>query len=88
MLRGCDLIISQQWPTKLGTVFHDLESDRQMQIASKRLSHLPIIDPYKISAARESLENMRPLCEAEVEIKVHGQLLNVVFGLEQSSIEG
>jgi hypothetical protein len=88
MFRGCRLIMEQQWVRDLGSVFHDLDLDRQVEIASSKFSPIPIIDENSIEAAKKSFERLRPLCENDVEEKVFRQLLKVVNALEDSSFEG
>jgi hypothetical protein len=88
MFRGCRLIIEQQWRRNLGSAFHDLDLDRQVEIASLKFSPFPIIEEDSIVAAKKSFERLRPLCENGVEKKVLGHLETVVNALEDSSIEG
>jgi hypothetical protein len=88
MFRGCRLIIEQQWRRNLGSAFHDLDVDRQVEIASLKFGPFPIIDESSIEAAKKSFERLTPLCENSVEKKVLGRLETVVNALEDSSIEG
>jgi hypothetical protein len=88
MFRGCRLIIEQQWRRNLGSAFHDLDIDRQVEIASSKFGPLPKIDESSVEAAKNSFERLRPLCEKGVEKKVLGHLEAVVNALEDSSIEG
>jgi hypothetical protein len=88
MFRGCRLIIEQQWRRNLGSAFHDLDLDRQAEIATLKFSPVPIIDESAIEAAKKSFERLRPLCEKGVEKKVLGHLEMIVNALEDSSIGG
>jgi hypothetical protein len=88
MLRGCRLIIEQQWSRNLGSAFHDLDLDRQVEIASLKFSPVPIIDESAIEAAKKSFERLRPFCEKGVGKKVLGHLEMAVNAMKDSSICG
>jgi len=88
MLRGCNLVMAQNWPEKFGTAFRLLGSDCQLEVAAARMSCLPTIESRLIDPAKASLEQLKPLCENVVEIKVLQHLLSVVYALEVSSREG
>jgi hypothetical protein len=87
-LRGCNLVIAQNWSEKLGTVFRSLDQHGQLEVASERLRCVPTIDERLVEAAKESLERLTPLCKDVAETKVLGFLLDVVYACQYSSREG
>lgn len=88
MLRGCHVVMAQQWPQRLGTAFQRLEMYCQLHHSSQKLSALPVLDESKYMPAIESLEQLAPLCISAMEKKVHGYLLDVVLSLKVSSRQG
>jgi hypothetical protein len=88
MFRGCHIVISQQWPNRLGSQFQRLDSHCQLHMASSKISVLPVIDSTFVKPAEESLHRLEPLCKDGLEKTVHGLLLDVVQALLVSSREG
>jgi hypothetical protein len=88
MFRGCHIVIAQQWPERLGSVFRRLDVDCQLHMASSKLIALPIIDSRLVAPARESLEALRLFCQGMLEKGVLEQLIDIVRALETSSREG
>lgn len=88
MFRGCHIVIAQQWPERFGSVFRRLDTDCQLHIASSKLISLPVIDSRYSGPAKESLEQLKQLCQGTLEISVVRQLLDIVLALETSSRDG
>ena len=88
MLRGARLIQAQQWPKKLGTVFHSLDPDDQLKIACSRLKASCVFNIESIEEARASLMQIWPLCTTNTHRMVLQAELDVVHALDVSSQEG
>ncbi|KAH6721468.1 hypothetical protein BKA61DRAFT_590793 [Leptodontidium sp. MPI-SDFR-AT-0119] len=88
MIRGCQMILDQQWPNQLGTAFQHLDQESQLQIVSSKVRFLPDIDPESIVLGTRSLEALGPLCQQPLERKVLRYLLDIVKSLAHSSRDG
>ena len=88
MLRGCALIIAQNWSKKLGSVFKDVDMEGQTRVILSRLDNLPAIDSKLVSVAKASLEQLRPLCQNKAEEVALQSLLNAVYSLDLSARDG
>jgi hypothetical protein len=88
MLRGAQLIMAQQWPKKLGTVFQSLDSHEQLQVACSRLKVPRVIDTELIEEAKGSLMQIWPLCTTDAHRMVLQAALDVIHALNISSQKG
>ena len=88
LLHGCQVVMAQHWPERLGSAFNALDSDCQLQLASSKLSCLPTVASQFIEPAKLSVEKVSLLCESVLENKIQGQLLGNLAALEVSSREG
>lgn len=80
--------MAQHWPERLGSAFHSLDSDCQLQITSSKLSCLPTVASHFVEPAKSSVEQLGPLCESTLGKRIQGQLLDTVVALNVSSREG
>lgn len=88
LLRGCHVILAQQWPQRLGTAFHRVESYCQLHEISERTNVIPVLHPSRYNPAIESFDQLRPLCTDGVEKKVFDSLYDVVQSLAMSPRQG
>jgi hypothetical protein len=53
LLRGCHVILARQWPQRLGTAFHRVESYCQLHEISERTNVIPVLHPSRYNPAIE-----------------------------------
>ena len=88
MLRGCTLIIGQDWRARLGTAFQRCTDGAQAEIIHPRLETLPLIAQDLVVEARESFENLSVLEMGETERHVFEYMSEMVKLLSISSLQG
>lgn len=88
MLRGCNLIVSQNWREKFGTCWKRLSDEGQDEIILPILEKVPLIRGELVEEAWESIERARGLEMEGVEEEVFRLLSEMVRLLSVSSLEG
>jgi hypothetical protein len=88
MLRGCNLIVSQNWRERFGTSFQRLSDEGQDEIILPVLKKEPLLRADLVREAWESVEVMRDLKIEGVEEEVFRLLSEMVRLLSISSLEG
>ncbi|KIM93617.1 hypothetical protein OIDMADRAFT_173188 [Oidiodendron maius Zn] len=87
-VRGCVLIPLQMTSKDLKLLFQNLLSDEGIEKTRPYLQDLQAVDLKSMDAAYASLEGLRPLCEREVEKRMHERLLDLVRCFYLSSCDG
>lgn len=88
MLRGVNLLISQDWSSKYGSVFKALNRDSQVAIADERLCSVPSLNKKAAVTGRQSLIRLRNLCDDALSRNIWSFLYEVFEACETSSREG
>ena len=87
-VRGCVLIPLQMTGKDLKLLFQNLLSDEGIEKTRPYLQDLHEVDLKSMNAAYASLEGFRPLCEREVEKRMHESMLDLVRCFYLSSCDG
>jgi hypothetical protein len=88
MLRGCTIIVGQDWREKLGTSFQRCGEGQQAEIINPRLETLPLINQSLVAEARESFEKLGVLEMTETERDVFEYMFDMTKLLSVSSLHG
>jgi hypothetical protein len=88
MLRGCTLIVGQDWREKLGTAFQKCTEGAQVELIAPRLETLPLIDQDLVAEARDSFDQLRVLEMNDTENVVFQYMDDMVDLLSISSLQG
>lgn len=87
-VRGCVLIPLHMAGKNPKFLFQNLLSDEGIETTRPYLQDMLAVDLKSIDAAYESLERLGPLCEREVEKKMHERMLDLVRCFYLSSCDG
>jgi hypothetical protein len=87
-VRGCVLIPLQMAVKDLKLLFQNLLSDEGIEKTRPYLQDLPAVDLKSVDAAYASLERLGPLCEREVEKRMHERMLDLVRCFYLSACDG
>lgn len=82
------LVFNQGWDRSLGTVFHILTKEEQVEFIVPRFKGVGLLDERDVRDARESLGNLKGLDMSEVEKEVYELLTKTVTLLSTSSLQG
>jgi hypothetical protein len=88
MMRGCTLIMNQNWKGKFGTSFHNLSYEARDELIVPLLESCPLVNQEFVTEGRESMQRMKGLKMDAVEEKVFQLLTELVRLLSVSSLEG
>jgi len=88
MIRGINLVLSQNWVSKYGTAFLNLQVGGQEEVLRARLNNFPLLPRHQVAEAKESIEMMRLLQMSESERGLCNSQLEMVTLMSISSLEG
>lgn len=87
-LRGVNLVTTQDWASKFGTVFKALTPEEQEAVAFERLTTAPVLSAPAIKQGMDSLERFKPLCTEPLAAKIVNLYMEVLQTCQKSSHEG
>jgi hypothetical protein len=87
-VRGCVMIPLQMGSKGLKFLFKNVLIDEEIEKIRPYLQNLPTVDLRPVNAAYASIEAFAHLCEREVDIEMHKQILGIVRSLQLSSCDG
>lgn len=88
MMRGCSLVVSQNWREKFGTCWKRLSDESQDEIILPMVEKVPLLKRELVAEAWESIEEMRGLKMEVVEEEAFRLLSEMVRLLSVSSLQG
>jgi hypothetical protein len=88
LLRGCSLVVGQDWRERFGTAFQKCSDGGQWEVISPRLETLPLINQDLVAEAMGSFDRLSDLEMGEAERVVFGYMLDMTRSLSVSSLQG
>jgi hypothetical protein len=88
MMRGISLILSQDWVSKYGTSFLNLNAGGQELVIRSRLKDFRLLPKHLVAEARNSVERLRGIATRGVERELCELQAEMVRLLSVSSLEG